>query len=265
MRTYITGSQGFLGKHLFEQLQGDVVAIPHDQIQSTKLEPFDYFYFLSSYGNLASQVEDEKIFKANVEDLLSILLQVKDMKFKSFVFISTSSVKLRTQTMYSRTKKAAEEILLAIMEKHDVPITIIRPFSVTGVGEQAEHLIPSLIRASLKMETINFVSEPTHDFIDVGDIASGILSLSEHGARGIFELGTGIKTSNQEVLDLVQEATGLKITTNKVFSLRSYDNEDWVSMNFRARSFGWLPRKSLSQSIKEMVSEYILKEVKNAE
>lgn len=259
MKIYVTGASGFLGSHLLPKLKGEVITIPHEQIQSIKLEPFDYFYFLSSYGNLHhQQTDDEKIFKANIQDLISIILQAKDIRFKSFVYISSSSIKLHKQIMYSRAKRAAEEILLSEMEKHDIPICIIRPFSVTGVGEQKEHLIPTLLRSSLKGEHMNFVSAPTHDYIDVDDVVGGILSLSNHHARGIFELGTGIKTTNQEVLETVERVTGKKVNIATIDSMRPYDTDDWVSTNFKARGFGWLPRKSLEQSIKEMYENSLI-------
>jgi nucleoside-diphosphate-sugar epimerase len=257
MHSYLTGSSGFIGSNLQKYLKGEVTTIPHDKIQSTTLKPFDYFYFVSSYGNLHHlQTDDEQIFKANVADLLHVILQAKKFKFKSFVFISSSSVKLRTQITYSRAKKAAEEILLAIMEKHDIPICIIRPFTVTGVGDHGVHLIPTLIDAAFTGKQIPFVPNPTHDFIDVEDVASGILSLSQSSARGIFELGTGEKHSNLEVLQIVEKVTGKQIKVNFIDSMRSYDNQEWVSTNFKARGYGWLPKKSLEQSIKEMVKAY---------
>ena len=103
---------------------------------------------------------------------------------------------------------------------------------------------------------MDLVPSPTHDFIDVEDLVDGILNLSSNQAKGIFELGTGIKTSNEEVMELVQEATGKRANVNMVNQLRDYDNENWVSTNFRARSFGWLPKKTLQVSIKEMVYAY---------
>lgn len=256
MKAVITGSQGFIGSHLLKQL-GDATAIPHEKISTTGLDPFDYFYFLSSYGNIASQNDDDQIFQANILDLISVLLQAKEYKFKSFVYTSSSSVKLRNQTMYSRAKKAAEEILLSVMEKYDVPICIVRPFSVTGVGEQQGHLIPTLIKAAFTGEQVNLVPNATHDFIDVEDVTQGILSLSQHSARGIFELGTGIKTSNKEVLNIVEHVTEKKIRVNYVDSMRSYDNQEWVSTNFKARGYGWLPKKTLGQSVREMVEAYV--------
>lgn len=247
---YITGSTGFIGSHLSKKLEA--TSIPHDKLSSYKLEPFTHFYFCSSYGNLASHTDEDQIYKANIEDLIDILKQAKNIKFKSFVFLSTSSVMLRTQTTYSRCKRAAEEILLAFMERHDLPVCIIRPFSVTGSGEQAEHLIPTLLRAAATGETINFVPNAVHDWIDVDDLVEGIISLSEHGARGIYQLGTGKGTTNQEVLNLVEEVTGNKIKINIVDRMRAYDNQEWVSNNYKARGFGWLPKKTLKDSIKEM-------------
>lgn len=255
MKSIVTGASGFIGSHLTKRLD-DFIAIPHDKIQTTQLAPFDYFFFLSSYGNMSTQTDESEIFKANIEDLLKIIDQVKDMKFKSFVYISTSSVKLRTQTTYSRAKKAAEEILLAVMEKNDVPICIIRPYSVTGYGEQPAHLIPTLISVAYSGKTVTFDPNPVHDYIDVEDVVSGILSLAVHGARGIFELGTGTQTSNHEVLTLVEKITGKQININPVNNLRPYDTDHWVSNNFKARGYGWLPSVTLEESIKNQADVY---------
>lgn len=256
MKNYITGSQGFIGSHVVKRLEGDTIAIPHEYIQTVELTPFDYFYFLSSYGNMITQNDDREMHKANVDDPLSILLRIREQKIKLFVYISTSSVKLRTQTMYSRSKRAAEELLLSFMEKYDVPICIVRPFSVTGVGEQKAHFIPTLIDAAFTGKTVNVVSTPVHDFIDVEDFVTGLVSLAEHKARGIYELGTGKQHSNLEVLQLVEQITGRKIKANYVDSMRPYDTTEWQSTNFRARSYGWLPKKTLSETINEMVDVY---------
>ena len=255
MISYVSGSSGFIGKNLTERLD-TFVSIPHAELSTIKLETFDCFYFLSAYGNMPGHTDDSMILKANIEDLICILNQVDFGHIKSFVFLSTSSVKLKVQTMYSRTKKAAEEILLSFAEKYEAPVCIIRPLTVTGVGDQPGHLIPTLIRSCLEGEAMNFVPQSTHDFINVEDVVDGILDLSKNRARGIFELGTGISHTNQQVLDIVEKVTGKKANVNIVPSLRPYDNEEWVSTNFKARSWGWMPKITLEQSIKGMVEVY---------
>jgi len=256
--TYITGASGFVGSHLIKALnEKSVICIPHKEIMETKLQPFDSLYFLSTYGNMYFHTDDRQILQANVGDLIHLLLEAKSCGFKSFIYISTSSVELPVQTIYSRTKKAAEEILLSFIEKYNLPICIIRPFSITGIGEQKEHLIPTLIRSCFTGELVDFVLEPRHDFIDVKDVISSILKLSEVKAKGIFELGNGFSISNEEVLNLVEEATDRKANTNIVDNLRSYDNNDWYSKDGTSGIYDWPPHISLRDSIKAMVDEYV--------
>ena len=254
--SYISGSHGFLGSRLQRSLTGEVTCLNHAILPTVTLKPFENFYFLSTYGNMYSHDNIEKVIQANLYDLIPIISQASQIPFKSFVFMSTSSVKLDYQTTYSRMKHAAEEILLTYMEKFNLPICIVRPLSITGVGEQKEHLIPSLIRSCMTGEHIDFVPGAVHDFIDVEDVVSAILNLSEASARGIFEVGWGKRYSNSEVLELVETITGKKANITKVESMRPYDNYAWQSTNFKARSWGWLPTKLLSQSIKEMVENY---------
>jgi nucleoside-diphosphate-sugar epimerase len=251
----VTGASGFIGKNLVKKI-GDCICIPHEEIISTDWSKATHVYFLSTYGNMASHDDTAKTLKANIIDLCFVLESVDWFKIESFVFLSTSSVKLKRQTMYSRTKKAAEEILLSYREKYDAPITIIRPLSVTGAGELSEHLIPKLINSCFTQEEMPFVSEPTHDFIDVDDLTDGILNLSSNQARGIFELGTGVATSNIDVLRLVKKITGINPKVKLVKQMRDYDNERWVCENFKARGWGWLHKKTLELSIQEMVHDF---------
>jgi nucleoside-diphosphate-sugar epimerase len=252
----LTGSSGFLGSTLKKSLP-KVVCIPHEQIRSSRIESFNNFYFLSTYGNMSWHTEDEKIIKANLLDLIHVLGQIKWEEIHSFVYVSSSSVKRKVQTMYSRMKKAAEEVLLSYAEKYNAPIAIVRPLSITGIGDQKEHLIPTLIRSALEESSMPFVSDAYHDYIDVEDVVSGILALSEHRARGVFELGTGISRSNREVREVVEKLVGKEVNTQEVTNMRSYDSSEWVCSNFKARQYGWEPKKPFEQTIKEMVTSYV--------
>lgn len=249
---YITGGNGFIGKVLSSKT--GAINIPHEEIDSYELKDFDNFYFCSAYGNMSDHTDDKKIIKANLLDLITIINKIKDKKFKSFVYISTSSITLPIQTMYSRTKKAGEEICLAFIEKYNLPITIIRPYSVTGVGEQEKHLIPVLLNAAINDLPV-MLCEGSHDFIDIDDLTNGIIKFS--GNKGIHELGSGISTTNKEVLELVELVTQKRIVVNNVPQLRSYDNKDWVCKNPAIKV-----KKSLTNSIKEMY-EQIKRDIEN--
>lgn len=254
-RSVATGASGFVGSHLMDKLRS-ADTIPHTQIQSTDFGKYKNIYFLSTYGNMADHDDSHAIVNANVSDLVHVLQTADLGRMDSMVFVSTSSVRLPVQTMYSRTKKAAEEILLGYMEKYNAPIAIVRPYSITGVGEQPKHLIPTLIRSCLDGEPMDFVPDPVHDFIDVDDFVDGLLFVSERGTKGIYEIGSGEAYSNELVKEMVEEATGKKANVNVVRALRAYDTGEWVMRNTRMRDMGWMPKKTLQQSIKEMVEEY---------
>ena len=244
---YLTG-KGFIGKHLLEKV--DAVHIPHGSLGSTLLEPFDYFYFLSSYGNLASQTDKYLTYKANVRDVLEAMFRIRhlDGAYKSFTYMSSSSVSLPVQTTYSICKRLAEELLLEIGYTEDKPIHIIRPSSVTGVGEQPEHLIPTLLRAALSGDKVYLDPHATHDFIDVEDVVDGVLAISTSCPRGIYKLCTGKLTSNIEVLRLAEEITNRPISYQITAQIRPYDTPNWSVTGLYPYGI-WNPKKTLEQSI----------------
>jgi len=202
----------------------------------------DWIFHLSSYGNMYQHDNRKEIFKANVANTFSLLEATRNMDYKKFVYISSSSVLLPKQTLYSSCKSACEELI----QSYDKPIVIIRPFSITGVGEQPEHLIPTLIDAAFTGKTIPFVPEPVHDFIDVEDVVRAMVELEQ---GGIYEVGSGVSRTNEQVKAEVEFVTGKKINTNIVKNLREYDHSDWQSKS------DWLT-KTLTQTIKEMVQAY---------
>lgn len=240
-----------MGKHLWHRLTDTetVLAIPHEQLGTYKFKPFKKFYFLSTYGNIAGQTDVSKIMKANIADLSHVLAFVRETAGTSIMFMSSSSVTLPVQTSYSRAKHAAEEMI----KNAHVPYMIVRPYSVTGVGEQSEHLIPTLIRSCMEGASMELVPDAVHDYVDVEDLVDGIIQLDQRDARGTFEFGGGRGTDNTKVVELVEKACGKKANITVVKQLRDYDNTDWVCRN---PAEGWKPKKALEQSIQEMVSAY---------
>lgn len=197
--------------------------------------------YTAAYGNYYDQLDIPETYRVNLIEPL------KFIDAESLIYISSSSVLLPTQTAYSLSKRAMEEFIL----NSDKPICAIRPSSITGIGEQDKHLIPTLIRSCLYGEEMPFVGEPTHDFIDIEDFCRGVLYISENieEYKGkILNLSSGISYSNFRVKEMVEELTGKIANTHSVDSMRKYDNKEWVvkpDLNFY--------EKPLYLSIKEMI------------
>ena len=79
----------------------------------------------------------------------------------------------RPKTMYGACKACGTQLTRHYAEFYNT--VIVRPFSVTGVGEQDKHLIPNLIKSCLTGQKIPFVPAPVNDYIDVKDLCKGVV------------------------------------------------------------------------------------------
>jgi nucleoside-diphosphate-sugar epimerase len=148
-----------------------------------------------------------------------MLVSSANINYDTFYNFSSSSVTLQAETFYSATKKGAEHICDAFRMKYDKNIVNIRPYSVYGEGEAEFRFIPTVIRNLLNDTPMVVDEDATHDWIYIQDFIDALLD-------GNTEIGTGVKTTNKEIVNTLEKISGkkLKYTTSK---LRSYDNEDW--------------------------------------
>lgn len=254
MIDFLTGASGFLGKHLMRKIGKGALSVRHDDIHDTAFPDCDRFFFLSTYGNMIGQTDVDEILRGNIGHLGYVLASyIQDAKCNQFVYVSSSSVNLPVQTPYSHAKRAGEEMVLASC----IPAVVVRPYSITGRGEQKSHLIPTLIRSCMEGEHVTLTPWPTHDFIDVDDVVNGLIAIADSKAKGVFEFGSGMATTNGEVLNMVEEICDRKanVTINET-ETRPYDATGWCCKDFEARHHGWAPKKSLAHSISEMVEAY---------
>jgi len=254
--TYVTGASGFIGKALMALLDPETTAaIPHQRIPVAHLEHFKRMFYLSAYGNLRGQDNWEETINANVLKLTAMLLEARRQAEADFVFVSSSSVTLKVQTPYSHCKRAAEEILLSA--NGDIyKVQIARPYSITGVGEQPSHLIPTLIRSCLEGELMPFCPGAVHDYVDVQDFVEGLILMAIEAGSGIYEFGRGIPVTNAQVRALVEMVTGKKANVIENVAGRKYDSSKWFCRSRSAEAFGWKPKVSLTESIRDMVNAH---------
>jgi len=243
-----------MGERLCKRL--DQFSIEYTRLDRSGTVPngVDFIFDLAGYGNIAGQDEVGEIYKANLMRVIDTLYEAKRLESK-YLFISTSSVLLPKQTPYSLSKRAAEEFLRYMVDTCSIKAAIARPYTIIGVGEQKQHLIPRLIDSCLNGTAMPFVSEPVHDFLDVDDFVDALWFIKEKGKFGgeVYDVGSGISYSNEEVLEIVEGLTQKKANVFEVDSLRSYDTKNWKADNGAIRKLGWRQNKLLTQTIAEMI------------
>jgi len=253
----INGRHGFIASHLAEALEPQVDVIAGNRFGYVPI--VDGIYDLASYGNLYHQTDVMKMYEANLFRVLDLLGNAEKYDYKFCILTSTTSVLLPNLSYYSLSKEAMEELARKWAKDHDKPIVVVRPSTIVGVGEPNVHLIPTLIKSCIEGTVMPFVREPTHDFLDVGDFVSAVslvASKAKELSGQVINIGSGTKTTNDQVRALVEAVTGRKAKVTIQDTLRPYDTPHWDIDTWHIRSLGWSPKKLLVDTIKEMVKAY---------
>jgi UDP-glucose 4-epimerase len=254
-KTAISGSHGWLASHLCNRL-GQYEVLGRDG----KI-PFDteIIFDFAAYGNLAGQLSKPTItYKANTQRVSNIIEEIIGTP-KKLIYISTSSVSLPIQTYYSASKKATEEMIQIAVRESGIKAVIVRPYTVIGSGEHTEHLIPKLIDSCIWGNEMKFVENPVHDFIDVEDFIDALMIIKDKAKFNgeVYEIGSGVQTTNKKIKDIVSRVVGYEPNLIPVKSLRSYDTTNWKANTRKIKRLGWKPKRSIKESILNMIPDFL--------
>jgi len=157
------------------------------------------------------------------------------------------------QNDYAVSKLAME--YMAKLWQAELPITVIRPFNYTGVGQSLKFLLPKIVhhfqRRAEVMELGNL--DISRDFNDVRNVADAIVRLAESSdTGGVYNICSGKEYSLKGIIDTMSEISGhhLDVRVNPDF-VRSNEVKSLRGDNGRlVRAIGELPafdlRKTLS-------------------
>jgi nucleoside-diphosphate-sugar epimerase len=157
--------------------------------------------------------------------------------------------------------KAAETLVcLTWARALGLSALVLRPFSVYGPWEDETRLVPAAIRAALECTELP-LTEPgfAHDFVYVTDVVDAItLALGAPAELDglIFNIGTGIQTTNEDLVAAVGRVVRRKIRVLPgMFQAHTHDCPSWVADNDRARQeLGWKPTTGLEAGLRLTIS-----------
>lgn len=131
----------------------------------------------------------------------------------------------------------------------------LRIFSVYGPGEPAYRLVPSAIRAALNGETLPLTADgPVRDFVFVDDVCDALVRAATAGglpAGCVFNVGTGVQTSNHALVDAVERVVGRPIARAVgTYQPHATDKGSWCADPTLAREvLGWEAKTVLEDGI----------------
>lgn len=159
---------------------------------------------------------------------------------------------------YGIAKLAAEHYGRTVAESGGPEFVALRLANVYGprqnpAGEAG--VIAIFLREMLEDRTpVIFGSgEQTRDFVWVGDAVQAFLQ-AMHGRPGMYNIGTGRRTSISEIYDLLRRITGVEGAPRRLPAVPGEVLHNALSFARANDTFGWSPRMDLRAGLEETVA-----------
>lgn len=294
MKSLVTGSSGFVGRHLVQlltELGDDVVALDRSDGCDIRNRPavydafadqdVDVVYHLAGQADVAaSWNEPTATQRVNVEGTMNVLQAANDAGVSRAIIASSATVYGNVQpdalpitedlppnpvSPYAASKVGAEAVARFVNESSGpLKVVIARPFNHIGRGQQTNFVAPGLASRIARTAqdgggVIDVGSlEPTRDFLDVADVVSAYRHLIEDGLPGeAYNICSGTETPIAELADTLVQISGADISFAQATELlRPADLPRLCGDNLKlVEATGWRPKVSLEESLRSIYAE----------
>jgi nucleoside-diphosphate-sugar epimerase len=289
-RALLTGCHGFTGRYVARELEDAgyaVVGLAHDGeppregvLRANLLDRnavrravdearADVVVHLAAISFVAHGDVDE-IYRVNVVGTRNLLDALADAEAKPRSVVLASSANIYGNATaepiaedtppapandYAVSKLAMEYMARLWMDR--LPITLVRPFNYTGVGQNENFLIPKIVahfrRDDKVIELGN--TDVSRDFSDVRDVAHAYAAIVADAPTGTaINICSGVAHSLDEVLAMMAKIAGyaIEVRVNPDF-VRANEVKRLVGSNARLRDLaGFAPSIPLEDTLRWM-------------
>jgi UDP-glucose 4-epimerase len=210
----------------------------------------------------------QEALDVNVLGLDTVIRAVRHAPLKTFVFPSSGAIygfgdepwpetaPSRPDEIYGISKWMDEQILRRFhADWPQVRTVIARLFNTYGPRETNPHVLPDIMRRLDEGKTIELGNLwPKRDLIFVTDTAAGIVATAA-GPPGleVFNVGTGIGTSIQDVLQAIEVIRGKPLDVRQVPDRMRDGDGHLISYSGKLMATGWKPVHDLHGGLRRLL------------
>ena len=287
MRILITGSTGFIGKHLMAKLlmNNYQLLIISRSTNNNKIK--NVKYCTSNLRNIKNKINVVKKFKpdicihlawdgipeynlencqSNFIDNLILIDFLKILNLKKIIISGSCmeygdiAIKVEENKIskvinqFGLTKKYIQELYFRSFINEKTTIIWCRIFYVYGPGQRFNSLIPSII-SKIKKNKILVLKNPklSNDYIYIDDVIDAFyLFINKNPKEGIYNLSSGKLTNNNELLNIIMKLYGKK-SNNLKFTKKGLSG----SIIKIKKNIGWYPKTDIKLGIEKTIKNTV--------
>jgi len=279
-KVLITGSSGFIGRHLTEALEKEKIrVIKFDRSNNqdvSKTEDFqglakaDVVFHLAAVSGYKSSNENVSLaYQVNVTGTVNVLEYCRKTGAK-LVFPSTyvydkpyaeykkEADSTNPTTHYSFTKFLGEELCRFYSRVFKVNTLILRLANVYGKGQEKKYLVPVLVDHLKTGKTMTLTKpEVERNFIYIDDLVEIFIKAARAKTKAaeVFNIGPNKPTSLAELVRLINKVSGekLKLTYTGKDRPHEVDKNRLDTSKLKAQ-LRWQPKVNLEQGLSKYLS-----------
>ena len=262
-------------KELIKDLDVELYVMPvHEFYKKGNWKGIDGIYHLGKPSSSPMYKENREKLIESVQGSIAVLEMAKELNVK-LVSASTSSVYnglppphredmiIEPTDFYTEARIFEERTAKVYEMLYGVKWNEMRFFSVYGPGEQYKkqyaNLVTQFLWAAMKGEEpiIYGNGEQRRDFIYVEDVVKALELAMASEKNGIYNVGTGISYSLNQVLKMIEEELNVKIKPKYVPNpVKNYVMVTQASIEKAYKDLGFKAEVELKEGIKRIAKYY---------
>lgn len=272
MKVVITGVSGFIGGELFKKFVSKGIF----SIGVTRKKKPGNWTLVDNYSQapdgdvLIHCAEPSVVSHVNSydSDFIDRIIETSEAlikkPYKKVIYLSTGSLygdkspiprlpsdQTITPDNYRFMKKKIEGVVLSRRG------TVLRLANVYGKGMSEFNVVSAITQHITKNEPIKLKSvKPVRDFVYIQDIVTLVERVCMFDTGGIYNVGTGIGHSIDDLVSLMQKIckTNLEVVCDEISNL-SGNSVNILDISDTVRALDWLPEYNLERGLRSLAFE----------
>lgn len=267
-----------------ENIKKDVPLIEKDicDISPEDLGDYDYIVHFAAESHVDNSIKNGLPFvKSNVEGTYNMIeVARKNPNLKKFLHISTDEVygdregkgdsdentPLEASSYYSATKTSSDLLVMAAGRTYNFPYIITRTCNNYGENQHKEKFIPKIINSIKNGYNVPVYGDgkQIREWIHADDNAKAIYKiLMSDKTKEIFNIGTGERYENIQILDMIGDILDTKVKYEFVEDRLGHDRLYSLDCNKFLTTFGEIKNVSFKNWLTTEINSILHENVYN--
>ena len=218
------------------------------------------FHLAASVGNKRSIDNPREDADINVMGTVTLMEAARLAGVKRVVVSSSAGIfgelkqlpisedhPIEPDSPYGSSKLFKEKFSLSYSKLYDIGVVALRYFNVYGLNQRFDaygNVIPIFAYRMLRGEPVTIFGdgEQTRDFVNVEDVAQANYKAAlAYGVTGPFNLGSGTRISINHLVEMMQEASGIKATIIHEAPRAGDVRDSLADVSAASSAFGYAP------------------------